>query len=362
MLWPSSKAIAKRQVSSGKTEISTRGGELGKESKQDDDFDTSGKQAQEIILRHVDGSCIRQSLAEYGDSFCQRERLGKKYQQELIEYLNLLPTVDFGHETNHTMIETESGVTIEVFHWGNSGTPILIIPGFGVTAPVYYHQIREWCRQYRVIIAHAPGIGLSRVDENASISLEGVATSFRAVLDRLQIQGPVHVIGSSWGGLVAQTFAARFRESVVSLVLLQTTDRVRNSASDAVKNEIKGNFDELVRAANGQIEQRRYQDDYHFLRKALAFDRQLTSQYMSEDNVTTTHLLEEITAPTLVVTGEKDTMITPERSETLYRRIANASCYEIKGARHFAELTHHEEVTQTVARFIQEQETAIGSS
>ena len=82
-------------------------------------------------------------------------------------------------------------------------------------------------KSYRVIIFDYPGIGLS--PGQLSPTILGVATSVKELADALKIN-KFKLLGWSYGGAVAQTFAANFPERVSHLVLIGASPPGKNQA------------------------------------------------------------------------------------------------------------------------------------
>ena len=82
-----------------------------------------------------------------------------------------------------------------------TGTPVLLIPAIGLSAPVWTPQFEQWSANHQVIVVHQQGYGLTEM--NSDISFAGVTRLFIEVLDRLGIKRPIHVVGSCFGGVAA---------------------------------------------------------------------------------------------------------------------------------------------------------------
>lgn len=83
-------------------------------------------------------------------------------------------------------------------------------------------------------------------------------------------------------------------------------------------------------------------DQMHFaqLQAAATFD--------AEARVT------EVTAPTLVLTGDEDTLVPPANSHNLVARISGARLVVIEGGSHMFFIEQSEEFNRTVIEFIDE--------
>ena len=98
------------------------------------------------------------------------------------------------------------GGEAEVFTAGE-GPVLLLMHPFNIGAGVFARQFAQLTDRFRLLTVHHPGVGGTTARDD--ITLDGLATLYREVLDQLGITEPVHVAGASFGGLVAQSFALR---------------------------------------------------------------------------------------------------------------------------------------------------------
>ena len=115
-----------------------------------------------------------------------------------------------------------------------AGPPILLLHGWLASAGLNWHRtFAELSQEHRVLAPDLPGHagttpvgGLRRSPLSAlrsGFDIERSADDLAALLDQLQIDTPVIVVGYSLGGMVAQTFWRRFPERVAGLVLGATS-------------------------------------------------------------------------------------------------------------------------------------------
>ncbi len=119
-------------------------------------------------------------------------------------------------------VETIGGPDINLVRTGPTGSaPIVFLHALGLDLTWWDHQIEEFGRDYDVVAFDLPGHGLSgRLDRRPTF--DGMA---RAVMDVLaQVNaGPAHLVGISFGGMVAQTMAVARPDLVRSLTLVATS-------------------------------------------------------------------------------------------------------------------------------------------
>jgi 3-oxoadipate enol-lactonase len=103
---------------------------------------------------------------------------------------------------------------------GAEGEVVLLLHGLGGSRTSWEPQLRTLSRSRRVVAWDQPGYGVSApLAETTFPALAGAAV---ALLDRLEI-GRAHLVGLSFGGMVAQHVALEHPERVHSLALLSTS-------------------------------------------------------------------------------------------------------------------------------------------
>lgn len=101
-----------------------------------------------------------------------------------------------------------------------SGEPLLLLSGYGVPASSYDGIKAPLAERFSVITFDYPGSGRAR-PAVVPLSIPGLAALAVRLLDHLGVRS-THVFGMSMGGLVAQELAIRFSERVRRLVLVGT--------------------------------------------------------------------------------------------------------------------------------------------
>jgi pimeloyl-ACP methyl ester carboxylesterase len=181
-------------------------------------------------------------------------------------------------------------------------------------------------------------------------TLADMAQDTVGLLDELEI-GSAHVIGASMGGMIAQTLAARHPTRVRSLVSMMSSTGGRWTGRPALSSYAiflrrapreREAFIDHATHLFAKIGSRGIPQDTDGVRKiaALSFDReldrtgagrQLAAIIASGDR---TSELASIAAPTLVVHGSVDPLISPSGGRATARAIPGAKLMMIEGMGH----------------------------
>lgn len=117
-----------------------------------------------------------------------------------------------------------------------SGPPIVLLHGFTQDSRIWKLQIESLSKNFTVIAWDAPGAGLSG-DPTEKFTIDDWADCLANLLDSIGIK-KVHILGLSWGGLLAQEFYKRYPDRVISLILCDTTIGWTGALSDSVAREL----------------------------------------------------------------------------------------------------------------------------
>ena len=245
-----------------------------------------------------------------------------------------------------------------------SGTPLVLLHGIGGAAEAFNAQLSGLAGDHRVIAWDAPGYGRSG-DLPGEPDLDAYADAVIAVLHGLDAE-PAHLLGVSWGGVIATRVAIKAPEVLRSLVL---ADSSRGSGRTA----------EGRKAMAARVEELRTRGAGAF---ALARGPRLTAPSAEQSVVdqvvalmsrvrmpgygnaarvmaATDHSaqLPLVTTPTLVIVGAEDRVTGVAESRTLAEQIPDARLIEIPGAGHAANQEKPALFNAAVRNFLAEVDT-----
>ncbi|WP_308258573.1 SDR family NAD(P)-dependent oxidoreductase [Saccharothrix obliqua] len=257
-------------------------------------------------------------------------------------------------DVRRTLVSVD-GVDVEVFTAGE-GAPVLLMHPFNIGAGVFAHQFAGLSRTNLVISAHHPGVGGTTAAPD--ITLPGLAALERDALRELGVEGPVHVVGASFGGLVALTYALEFPSGTASLALLGSSYKIGNRVGEINRLAVVA-AEDLDRTIEGggsnRLKRERAAVEATLLR-CESMDPQIGLRYLDvfAARPDLLHRLGDVSVPTLVVQGRHDTVIPLKTAHLLHGAIPGARYAEISDAGHFPYLTSPSRCNRVLSAFIAE--------
>jgi len=256
------------------------------------------------------------------------------------------------------------------------GDPLLCIMGFATDSTGWLLQTPAFAEHYRTIVFDNRGVGRSAKPTGA-YTIHEMADDAAALLDHLDIDR-AHVLGLSMGGMIAQELVLRHPHRVQKLILAATfpepdvaTEENRKiiftqmGGSITEAGEMKIDFTalnplmffqhllplvfnpsfiqtelpKLMQLFSGALQ-------YGFSIEAIMGQMQAILAHKATDRLST------ITAPTLVLTGDADRLISPANSAVLARSIPGAKLVEVPGGSHGFNIEMPERFNGAVLEFL----------
>lgn len=138
--------------------------------------------------------------------------------------ISLLATVNWAHAqvppypaSFHTQEVATNGATIHV-RIGGSGSPVVLLHGYGETGDMWAPLAADLMRDHRVIVPDLRGLGLSSKPADG-FSKMTQAEDVAGVLDRLKVSR-ADIVAHDIGNMVAFAFAEKHPERVGKIVLI----------------------------------------------------------------------------------------------------------------------------------------------
>jgi 3-oxoadipate enol-lactonase len=224
---------------------------------------------------------------------------------------------------------------------GNPG--ILLLHGLGATGASWMMQLPVLGKAgFRPIAPDVPGFGDS-VYDGRGWNIRRMATRMADLVRDLNT-GPVHVVGLSMGGVIAQQFACDYPFLTRKLVLVSTFSVLRPDNLSGWFYFMRRAFSVLVLGLRAQayiVAERIFPDPgQEVLRDMLvatitsADVRIYRRAMIALGSFDSRKWLKDIKVPTLIITGENDTTVLPQRQTLLADGIAGAKQVVIPNAGH----------------------------
>lgn len=246
-----------------------------------------------------------------------------------------------------------------------AGPTMVLVPGSCSTGAAWRPVIAAWRNRFRCVTTSLPGYGGTaerRTPGDASVSHE--AEALESVIRKAG--GHVHLVGHSFGGLVALAVAIRGRAKLASLTILEAPAVMMLAGSGEIQH-IRA-FDEMTGAYFGAFKDGKadaIETLIDFFAGAGTFASwpprvrayavattpvNILDWETAFDDPLTAEVLAQVEIPTLVIRGGESHPAMQRVNEILSERMIQATLATIEGAAHFMIATHADEVARLVAQ------------
>ncbi|WP_262002928.1 alpha/beta fold hydrolase [Streptomyces sp. FIT100] len=234
-----------------------------------------------------------------------------------------------------------AGVHVE--ESGTEGPLLLCLHGIGSSSAAFAPQLAELGRYARVVAWDAPGYGRS-ADPAAPLTLDDFVDAAAALIR--ERGGSAHVLGVSWGGVIALRLAVRHPGLVDSLII---ADSSPGSGTDPAKAAaMRERAAELAEAGPRAFAERRGPRlvspgaPATLVRRVvdtMAASVRLPGYAYAAESMAAADLrgeLPRITAPTLVLCGDQDRITGTGASQAIAGAVHRTAYVIVKDAGHLA--------------------------
>ncbi|HEX6312149.1 MAG TPA: alpha/beta hydrolase [Acidimicrobiia bacterium] len=252
------------------------------------------------------------------------------------------------------------------------GEPVLLIQGLGTDSRGWALQRIAFGRRYRCYAVDNRGVGRSGRPPGP-YDLTEMAGDALTVLDAEGVER-AHVVGASMGGVIAQIIAVLHPERVRSLVLACTSCRhhpwrrelFQEWADEVAAGGTSALGTEGMHWLIGPRLRKRFGMWLNLLARILlqqpseSFVAQVQAILAASDDLR--FELENVTAPTLVITGSQDALTPIGDAEELAEMIPHARLVELRGAAHGLMVEAPNAFNSAVLDFLDETTDATGAA
>lgn len=243
----------------------------------------------------------------------------------------------------------------------NGSPAVLLLHGLGADGSSWTPQLPPLTRAgFRPLAVDVPGFGRSRYD-GRGWSIRRTAITLANFIAGLET-GPVHVVGLSMGGVIAQQLALDFPHLIRTLVLASTFARLRPQTLSQAFYFLRRILlvHTLGLPAQAEVVARRVfprpEDDEMrrqvVLRITQADPRAYRAAMRSLGLFNSLPRLGEIKVPVLVVGGENDTTVRPDLQSQLAAAIPGARQVVIPSAGHAVAIDQYEIFNRLLLEFL----------
>src|SRR5919198_1394013 len=230
---------------------------------------------------------------------------------------------------------------------GERGTPLLAFHGGPGSTHHYFAPLERLAGERRVVVYDQIGCGGSDRPTDLEWSVELFRDEVAAIREQLGLDR-IHLLGTSWGGMLALEHVLSGAEGVVSLILSSTLASIDEWVVE--QKRLVADLPPEVRAVLDRHERAgTYGDPEYEEAMEVYFDRHF---YRGWD---VRNRLEGIRVPTLVVRGRYD-MCTPPIARTLVQGIAGAQEVVLEESSHTPVLEETDRYLEVIGRFMREAE------
>lgn len=242
----------------------------------------------------------------------------------------------YGNDTKHGAFADINGVKIYYEIYGK-GDPLLLIHGNGQAIADMKHQVEFFKNKYMVIVADSRGHGKSELGTTA-LTYEQMTDDYEKLLGKLKIN-KVNIIGWSDGGIIGMILGFKHPEKVGKLAIMGANLNPSGAHKWAIDWVAKN-----IVAVNAMIDKNNNKNE-HFKRIKQALELIVNQPNISKDD------LHKITAPTLVMTGDKDA-VRLEHTIEIFENIPSAHLCVFPGATHMIPEMDPKLFNETVSIFL----------
>ncbi len=257
-----------------------------------------------------------------------------------------------------------------------AGFPVIFIHGYGAKKEIWKPQVVDISKKFQTITFDLRGTGESD-RPNIPYTMKMLAEDVKGLMDFIGVE-KVHLIGRSFGGMIAQHFVLQYPEKVEKLVLIATN--FGRTDPDWVEIPKKGRLEEIEMIKHNPLKAFKQKSRWVFhikFRKEMEanpgkrfFDIFSMEDLVRESTINpsrpqdiinqaeamkthyTLERLHEIKNETLLIAASHDRQTPVSVMAEMHKRIPNSELRVINEAGHFMTLSRASEVNDIILNFL----------
>jgi pimeloyl-ACP methyl ester carboxylesterase len=248
------------------------------------------------------------------------------------------------------------------FDQRGEGPEVVLLHGIGGNTRLWRYQLEGLSDEFRVTAWDAPGYGGSDDPAGDGWTMADYADRLADFLDALGIER-AHIIGQSWGGVLAQEFYRSYPERFVSLVLSDTYAGGLAQPAEERDAALQARLTALDTLTPAEMARQRV----HALvmpdapEDLVAEIQSVLTEIHSPGyrmaaialaNANTLDVHPTITVPTLITAGDHDQIRPPESAHEMHATIPASSLVVIENAGHLPCVERSEVYNTAVREFL----------
>lgn len=259
-------------------------------------------------------------------------------------------------------IRLTSGGTLAVFEAGQ-GPVLVCLHGFPLDHSMWSGQLAGFTKHVRVIAPDLRGFGKS-LGNTPVTSLDDFVGDLLAMLDELDVSGPIVLCGLSMGGYIAFRFAELAADRLRGLIFCDTraaadTDEARENRHRMVKIVRKGGVSTVADAMHSKLFasetyelQPELVDSTHRVMLASAPDTVAAAMLAMAARPDSMPSLPRLPCPSLWICGSEDVITPVDEMRSNAGLAPNSRFAEIRNAGHMAPLEQPSAVNEAITTFM----------
>jgi pimeloyl-ACP methyl ester carboxylesterase len=254
-----------------------------------------------------------------------------------------------------------------------SGPPLLLMHGGWVSHKMWKPQVEYFSKSCKVITYDVRGHGNTGGSSNKKYSIELFSDDLSALIGALGITKPV-ICGLSMGGMIGQTFAAKYPDSLTALIISDSAASTSLTINDKITKYLLGP-EWLLTLIVRLLGIKRYADfAFWYARKSrsekwvgsdssvLEYEKQEMLQFgTGEFNKIFSALygfklqeLSKIRVKTLIINGEYESKSVFYHTEKMKQLIPHAKSVVVPGAGHTSNMENPQVFNKIVEEFLKD--------